>query len=1019
MSSFNPSKEQLAAIDAEGENYLISAGAGSGKTAVLTKRIYRLVKKTKRLDNFLILTFTVLAASQMKERIRDALAEDPELEHLATEVDNAHIENYDSFYLYIVNKYFYKLGIEKDISILDNSILEIKYHQIIKEILKDLIVSENPTMLKLLSDTCFKTYDQLEKFIVRIIQVANTKSDKEKFYFDLKNKYCGEEFANYVVNKKYETIAHNIRFLIEKVKNMDLTAVDYQSAVIDYLTDLLANKDYTSLVNALKEARLPTKNKGEIEENESARKSIGPFFNGPNIKNGGNLLSEDEIKEGLKSNYEYVTFLVDIVLETERQIDEYKKKHNSYTFSDISRMVLALLKDEEVRKEISDSFDYIMVDEYQDTSDIQEEIINIIGKDNIYMVGDIKQSIYRFRNADCQIFNEKFNDYKANRGGKEIDLNASFRSRKEIVDFINDIFSNIMTLDNNSIDYNNGHHFGFGQKKYGEGIKNNSPYKTEEYRYQFNVSSECPKIEADMIAKDIAHRINNKFQVYDFKLEKNRDVTFKDFAIIIDREGDFNELANVFADYGIPLKNCGKEQLMSSDVNVAIKNVLKLLYYAQENNYGEEYRHSFISVARSFLVEMSDQEIYDIMSKKETNKILVNPLALKIELLKERLRFTSLKEVLETLYQEFDLYNNIIKITKFYENTHKAEVLLNYAEQMDKLGLTLKDLIEYFDNLTNFDLDVDYRDTGSQENSVTLINIHQSKGLEYNIVYYPLMFKAFNIRGLSSKFQVSKDYGIILPGGGDTLYWLFFAGEKQEQFEEKIRLLYVALTRAKQKIILIRGGKQNSSEKIRLPYETTNLSGIYELGNAKDKYLSKFELDDLKVEFKKEAEEVKECEKITLKSISVPSNYIKKSRASKQSSGVNEDTLQFGTNVHAYLEGIDLDNRDTSYIKDYQYRKIVNNVVNSPLFKGVNNSQVRHEFSYYDEVNNVNGTIDCLIEFDDKIYIIDFKLKNIDEEEYDNQLRTYKKYIAQVSDKPIYMYLLAAITGEIREVKDE
>ena len=147
MSKMNFSSEQLQAINAVDKNYLISAGAGSGKTAVLCERIYRLVKKERRLDNFLILTFTNLAASEMKQRIRAKLLEDNDTKEFAVEVDNSHIETFDSFYLFIARKYFYKLGISKDITIIDNAIIEIKRRQMVDQIFEELIVIKIKTLL--------------------------------------------------------------------------------------------------------------------------------------------------------------------------------------------------------------------------------------------------------------------------------------------------------------------------------------------------------------------------------------------------------------------------------------------------------------------------------------------------------------------------------------------------------------------------------------------------------------------------------------------------------------------------------------------------------------------------------------------------------------------------------------------------------------------------------------------------------------------------------------------------------
>ena len=144
---------------------------------------------------------------------------------------------------------------------------------------------------------------------------------------------------------------------------------------------------------------------------------------------------------------------------------------------------------------------------------------------------------------------------------------------------------------------------------------------------------------------------------------------------------------------------------------------------------------------------------------------------------------------------------------------------------------------------------------------------------------------------------------------------------------------------------------------------------------------------------------------LEIKQVSVNSPVKEKKRASKEVVKVDESLLRFGTEVHALLEGLDLSKKDTIYIKDSKFRRIANNVINSELFKGITNEQVRHEFSYYDKENNVNGIIDCLIIKEDEIDIVDFKLKNIAEEDYDKQLRTYKSYVSSISNKPIKMYL--------------
>ncbi len=1012
MSKFIPSKEQELAISAVGKNYLISAGAGSGKTAVLCERIYQLVKKEGRIDNFLILTFTNLAASEMKQRIRNKLSEDPETQKFAVEVDNAHIETFDSFYLFIARKYFYALDISKDISIIDNAIVEIKRRQLVDEIFEELAVNKNSEFIELMRKFSLKNNDELKEFVLRVLNAADNTVNKNDYFDSLETNFSDDKYVSTVIKEFDHFIRSKIRYLINKVKTVDLINQDDVSNIENHLYDLLDTDSYSSLIDKIKNISFPNKPRG-VEENVEIRNGISKFYK-DNILN--DYPSESEIKEAICENNKYIHVLLQLIRSIDGQIDEFKRQKNAYSFADISRLVLKLFKDPMIVSEIKNQFDYIMVDEYQDTNDIQESVLNIISKDNVYMVGDIKQSIYRFRNADCEIFNRKFNDYKKHLGGEEIDLNKSFRSRVEVVDYINDLFSKIMIPEINPIDYSNGHHFGFGRTEYGTG---NSLYNTEEYHYEYELSSESLEKETMMVVNDIIDKYNNGFKIYDLDLHESRPVDFKDFAIIIDREGEFDDFAKALASAGIPVKSCGKEKLMTSDVVVTIKNLVKLLYLALNNQFDNDYKHAYLSVARSFLIEEDDQTLYKTFENYDYSKVLLTPLGQKIELIKERLRFASLEEVMNTLFKEFKLYDKVIKIGNYYANVHKAESILKYASQMDSLGMSLSDLVEYFDNLSNYELDIEYRDSDSQDNSVTLINIHQSKGLEYNIIYYPRLNRSFNLSSYQEKFNVSKKYGLLFPIEHLVPIELNNYLGRSADLEEKIRLLYVALTRAKQKIILLFGHKLTKSISYNMPYKSDSLLKIYNLAGLGNKYVSEYKLGDKVLTLNLKEDKKYEPLNINIKKIDALSEVKEKKRASKEVVKVDESLLRFGNEVHALLEGLDLSNKDTSYIKDYKYRRIANNVINSELFKGVTNEQVRHEFSYFDKENNVNGVIDCLIIKDHEIDIVDFKLKNIAEEEYDKQLKTYKAYISTISDKQIKMYLLAALTGEVREVKDE
>ena len=1015
--SFSDAQEK--AISAKDENYLISAGAGSGKTAVLTERIYRIAKEDKSLDKFLVLTFTNLAASEMKDRVRSKLLDDKETIRLASEVDNAHIETFDSFSLFLAKKYFYELGISRDISIVDNSVLTIKRKKILDEVFEELYEKEDRDFLNIIDIYAIKNDDSLKEFVINLLNASDKKADNYAFLFHLRNDFFNDSSVDLAIKDFMKETRENLEFV--KDKAAELEDVEDCDSIYEHIDNLLSIKDYDKLRETLLDSSIssfPKKPRGSEASDGEYRDKIRKYYNDKiKIDEKVDFGSREDISRQYFEVKNCVIKMVDIAIEVEKRLDVFKKAHEAYSFGDISRFVLRLLHNENIRKEISDSFDYIMIDEYQDTNDIQETVISAISKNNVYMVGDVKQSIYRFRGADCHIFQEKYEKYKKGIGGKEIDLNTSYRSREEVVNFINELFSVLMTKDINAIDYSNGHHFGYGAKDY-ETNKPNCSYETEVYSYEYEKSAETVEKECQIIISDIQKKINEGYRVYDRKLKDTRKVDYKDFAIIIDRGTEFNTYRRRLSEANIPLKVEAKEILFKSDIILVVKSLVRMLNLALKSDYGQSYRHAFLSVARSFLYEYHDDKLYEIY---KSNGFLKEEFAQRIELIKEKLRYASIKEVLLTLYQEFDIYSKISRITQYYANTHKLEHLLTIADSMDVLNYTLDDLVDYFDDLSSMDQDVEYSDSDARENSVTLINIHKSKGLEYGIVYYPGLTKQFNrMDTANTSFLFSDKYGIVFTGGKEEKASLFIHLIKEElnkaDFEEKIRLLYVALTRAKEKIILVSGRKANEMKFYKATSSKT-MNDILGLSDVLEKYNSPYTLIN---EGLKSDNSEKQVNKIKLKSIEVPTSLVTKTRASKEvSDDVDSGVLDFGSELHAYLENMDLESKNLDYVKNRQMKKYVYNVMNSSLFKGIKNNQVRHEFRFYDEEENIQGYIDALIVKENEIDIVDFKLKNIDEVEYDRQLRIYKSYLSKKTTLPIKMYLLAAITGEIREVKDE
>ena len=1010
---WSPNQEQ--AITEVGSNILVSAGAGSGKTAVLTERIYRLVKQGTPISRFLVLTFTKAASAEMKQRIRKKLLEDPECAHLAGDIENAHIETFDAFSLFLVKKYAYVLGIPGDVTNVDKSLINIKLQKIISDVFNEYYEKEDPALIKLVSRYCVKNDDELRKFLLNICEFANKQINKYEFLDNFIDTYFNETFLSNIVEEKYKQDIDTIKMIIENVYQLENTTdVDNLLAVLD---PLLQTKNYDELYEKLKTVEVPRKPSGGSDG--ALRSAIKDSIDKLLPKNG-DFGTKQEIINSYLENKDLVTLLITLAKKCIEQLDQFKKERNAYAFEDIASMAVRLIENKEISEDMKSYFDYILVDEYQDTSDIQERVISAIGKDNIYMVGDVKQSIYRFRNANCSIFQDKFINYKKEIGGKEIDLNKSFRSREEVVNAINELFLILMDPKVNPIDYKMGHDFEFGRKEYSTCIDNKNPdYKLSIPTYYYEKEKEATQTEIEFIASDIIDKINNHYKVFEPVNGQPalRDVTFKDFAIIIDRKTSFDLYKKVFTAHSIPLKNSASEGVIGSTVALTIKNLITLYNCIAKGDYeSETFVHSFVGLHRSFLIKEKDQKIYDYVS---LNAYRISPVVEKLTCIAEENVNTSVYSIVYKLIDEFDVYHLMPTIGNVVSNIQKIETLLDLSKNMDVLGYKLDDFVQYFKDLDEFKQDMDFSDTSVSENAVEIMTIHHSKGLEYPICYFPGLTKQFSREEIKSAYIINKKYGIILPISGETNLVSLFASQVKRDFviddyEEKIRVLYVALTRAKERIIIPLGLKEKESTKLDHRFVNTFKEMLLCSGIV-NKYGSEMKIKtNALVEVPTEVEALK----FYVKSINVQAKEIEKKRASKErSEEVNDELLEFGNEIHYLLEVVDYERKDTSFIKNLRYRKYIDNVLSLNLFKDVKNSEIRHEFSFFDQTNGVNGVIDCLIIKDDHIDIIDFKLKNIDDEKYVLQLHKYRDYIYSITNKKVHTYLISVVDKEVKEVE--
>ena len=436
--------EQEQAINEEGKNIIVSAGAGSGKTAVLSERVIRKLKQKVNINELLILTFTNAAATEMKDRIRKKIKKDPSLKEQLDYLEQAYITTFDSYALSVVKKYNYLLNIPKNIKPIDSIIINIKKKQILNDILENLYKEKNEKFLNLIDSFCTKNDDEITLAILKISSLLDKKYDKEEYL----NNYIENYYNENTINNNIKKYTYNLIELEQEIENIfneleQYISTDYYEKLASILNKIFNPKNYNDLLQIKELPRLPNIPKDSPEEAKELKKQLTEKIK--ELKNKLKYKDQEELKQGILKTKDYVEVLINIIKELDKQIVKYKQENNAYEFDDIAKMAIKVVKENpNIQEELKYTYNEIMVDEYQDTSDLQETFLKLIDNNNIYMVGDIKQSIYRFRNANPDIFKQKYEDYKNKINGYKIDLVKNFRSRKEVLNNINEIFNLIM-----------------------------------------------------------------------------------------------------------------------------------------------------------------------------------------------------------------------------------------------------------------------------------------------------------------------------------------------------------------------------------------------------------------------------------------------------------------------------------------------------------------------------------------------------------------------------------------------
>ena len=1064
-------KQQERAITESGKNILVSAGAGSGKTRVLTDRVFMRISSDEykwNINDMLVLTFTNAAAANMKNRIRNRIKNNEnnllsyqQQQEQLNRIDNSFIMTFDAYAQYLVKKYHILLGIDKNIKIIDANVINNKTQELLNKIMLEEYKNKDNKFIKLINDFCIKDDNDLRQSIIEINNKLNNIYNRQDYIKSYENNFYSKEAISNYLDEYTKLLLAKTKLINDKLNELAFYVEDYHEYFIG-IDELIYANTYKEIRNNCNIDH-SKQMRGKGEEAKSIKQDIVDI-----LKEIESLciFDEDEIEKQIIGTKDNTLYILKIVEELNKRVKEFKKENNVYEFSDIFSMAISLVENyQDIREEIKNGFKEILIDEYQDTNDLQDKFISLIENNNVYAVGDIKQSIYRFRNANPNLFIKKYEDYQDESKGLVLNLSSNFRSRKQVLESVDDIFSRIMDIKIGGADYSKSHSMSADNGSYldeKQAALLKQDHTTEILTYPIDSDSQAQypytelsqvEIEAFIIAKDIKEKIESKYEVADtykevdqngkeIEVVRTRPVKYSDFTILIDRGTHFDLFKQILTYCGIPTDIKAEEKMDESDLIVVIRALFKLLTCIVNEEFDYDFKYAYLSLARSFVVEALDSSLYEIVT---SNSYKESELYKRVETITFGIETKNINNILDEFINEFDIYNKLSKIGDVHENMVKIDYLYQLGESLSESGYNYQDFNEYLVNVFDYGNEntIKFKINKDNVNAVTITNIHQSKGLEYPICYYPLLTVAFNDSDIKDRIVFNSKYGLIIPamienrGLKQTIVKELYKKEyKIDNLSERIRLFYVALTRAKEKAILVCPLENKTidgdiiNDEIRL--QITNYKQLLEMiYDDISKYIKEINFDDYKDIFNSNYQILtkdiftsipKSSNKIDIKKpISIEAKKLTNASFSKKSGLISEETLskmQLGSDIHYYLEVLNFTNPNYDSINP-KYASLVKAFIESDIMKNVSDGKVykEYEFIYNDDGEHKHGFIDLMIEYSDHIDIIDYKTKNIDDINYDEQLNGYKKYIQSISNKKVNCYLYSIINSTYREVK--
>lgn len=851
-------KEQEQAIYTKDCNLLVAAGAGSGKTAVLVERIInKIINENVDIDRLLVVTFTNAAASEMRERIADRLYKEietkPELQKQISLLGKASITTMHAFCLKVIRDNFFKVSLDPNFRIGDTAECELIKLEALEELLEEKYETYDDDFENIINIyTGEKDDDTLRNIILRIFnfiqsapfpikwldeqtEIFNVDDDvkiEDTRWGKLLMDYAKSEIENGIQElKELEKFLYDIpeaeNYLITIQSDiLGLKALAEKSNTWDDMFNAISNFEFDRL-KPIKNIDEETKTK--VTETRNKVKDIINDY----LKKEVFLSDSESIRKDLINQYQNLKGINKLVKEFSTKFQNKKLEKNILDFNDIEHIALKLLSEnEDVSSIYKEQFDEILVDEYQDSNMIQEYILGTISKNRMFMVGDVKQSIYRFRQARPDLFLSKYNsfplvddDFISN--SKKILLFKNFRSNKNIIDAVNYIFEKIMSKDIGEIDYNEKEFLKFGAEYYPE--KGDSVevdlIETKNQNEDFDIEDIDIENNAQLEGKVIATKIKElvgKATVYDKNLKANRLATYRDFVILLrNTVGSIDAIIEQLNIAGIPVYSDNSGGYFDNTEVQTIMALLKII-----DNPIQDI--PLLAVLRSQMGNFTIEELteirlidrnvsyYEAMQKylSESNELSQKILDFlnKLSEWRDKAKYMQLSDLLWLLYNETGYYYYVSLFPDGLQRQANLKLLLERAENYEKTSFKgLFNFLTYIDNikLTSGDME-NSKIIGENEDVVRIMSIHKSKGLEFPIVFLAGTTKKFNYRDLNENLIFHSELGF----GMDVINYekrikyssiskiALSLKIKSEVMSEEMRILYVAMTRAREKLII-------------------------------------------------------------------------------------------------------------------------------------------------------------------------------------------------------------------------